>query len=411
MISIVIPTYNEQDRLGKSLEKLTGFLDKREEEFEVIVVDDASTDQTSQVASSYSDKFKNFQLLRLEKSPDAGKGLAVHKGMLAAKGEIALFTDADFSTPIEEADKLLGKLNSGFDIAIGSRAVDRSTVKEHQGILRELMGRTFNILVQLFTVRGIVDTQCGFKAFKMSTCRHLFEEQRIFDFGFDVEILFAAQKKGLKITEVPVLWYNDARSSVNPLVDSTKMALDLVKIRLYHGRLKGSFADKIYYLIYHYRTFWRFSIVGVTNTIVDFGLFYLLTRGGLATLVANPISVETAIAWSFVWNNLWTFSERKNTQPLLQRAAVFQFVQLGGLALSQISLVLLHLYAGLPDLVAKALTIPAVLIFNYLLNSRWTFKEGAKSNLSWIAYSMLVLVLFIVYFWLAGPPSIYSLAR
>jgi len=402
VISIVIPTYNEEARLAVSLEKLAAFLKKRKETFEVVVVDDASTDDTSKVAQGFKEKIDNLKVIRLEKSPFAGKGLAVNKGMLAAKGEIALFTDADFSTPIEEIDKLLEKLNSGFDIAIGSRALDRSLVKQHQNPLRELMGRTFNILVQIFTVRGIVDTQCGFKAFRMPQTRPLFEGQRIFDFGFDVELLFEAQKKGLKIVEVPVLWFNDARSTVNPIIDSTKMFLDLIKIRMYHGSLEGSLADKIYYLLYHYRTFWRFAIVGVSNTIVDYGLFYLLTRSELDPLVANPISVETAIIWSFTWNSLWTFSERKNTQPLLARAATFQFVQLGGLALSQISLVLLHVYAQIPDLISKAATIPVVLVFNYLLNSRWTFSERAKSSSSWIAYGSLVLVLFLIYFLLQG---------
>ena len=400
MISIVIPTFNEADRIIVSLEKLAAFLKKRKEEFEVIVVDDASTDDTSKVAGSFKDKIDNLVVLRLEKSPFAGKGYAVNKGVLAAKGDVVLFTDADSSTPIDEIDKLLEKLDTGADIAIGSRALDRSLVKQHQNILREMMGRTFNILVQIFTVRGIVDTQCGFKAFKMPACRSLFEEEKIFDFGFDVELLFSAQKKGLKIAEVPVLWYNDARSTVNPIVDSTKMFIDLVKIRLYHGRTNGSFADKIYYLIYHYRTFWRFCVVGVSNTIVDYGLFYLLTKAGLDLRIANPISVETAIIWSFIWNSIWTFSDRKIEQPLWQRAAAFQFIQFGGLALSQISLIIFSLYLAIPALISKAATIPIVLVFNYILNSRWAFAEKKKTPLSYLAYSILVIMLFIVYLYL-----------
>lgn len=399
MITIIIPAYNEEKRIGKSLEKLATFLEKRTEEFEVIVVDDASTDNTSSAARSFSNRIKNLNVLRLEKSPDAGKGLAVHHGMLAAKGDIALFTDADFSTPIEELDKLLEKLNSGFDIAVGSRALDRSLVKQHQNILRELMGRTFNILVQIFTVRGIVDTQCGFKAFKMPACRSLFEEQKIFDFGFDVEILFSAQKTGLKIAEVPVVWYNDAASTVNPIVDSIKMFLDLIKIRLYHGRTGGSPADFVYYIIYHYRTFWRFAIVGVSNTIVDYGLFTILTRiFGFSALSANPFSVEAAIIWSFTWNSLWTFSERRTASPLWQRFLIFQYVQLGGLALSQISLALFYSYLGIGDLIAKAFTIPVVLIFNYVLNSRWAFSEGKRTSRSFIIYFILVLIMFFGFF-------------
>ncbi|MDP2671641.1 MAG: bifunctional glycosyltransferase family 2/GtrA family protein [bacterium] len=402
MISIIIPAYNEEDRIGNSLEKLAAFLEKRNGDFEVILVDDASTDRTSEIAQSFANKIPNFKVLKLEKSPFAGKGYAVNKGILASQGEIAVFTDSDFSTPIEEVDKLLKKISDeGFDIAIGSRALDRSTVLQHQGFLRELMGRSFNILVRIFTVRGIVDTQCGFKAFKMSSCREIFEQEKIFDFGFDVELLFEAQKTNLKIAEVPVLWFNDKRSTVNPIIDSTKMFLDLIKIRMYHGRLDGSLADKIYYLIYHHRTFWRFSIVGVSNTIVDYGLFFVLTKKlSLDALVANPINVEVAILWSFFWNNLWTFSERKSRQPLWSRFLIFQLIQLGGLALSQNSLLILHKYFGLGDLLAKALTIPVVLVFNYVLNSRWAFSEEKRNLLSWFAYSTLIVFLFFIYFYL-----------
>lgn len=399
MISIIIPAYNEGKRLGVSLQKLADFLVKRDEEFEVIVVDDASTDNTSEIAESFKDKIPNLTVMKLEKSPFAGKGLAVNKGMLAAKGEIALFTDADFSTPIDEIDKLLNKINNeGSDIAIGSRALDRSTVKQHQNILRELMGRTFNILVQIFTVRGIVDTQCGFKAFKLNSTRSIFEEERIFDFGFDVELLFAAQKKGLKIVEVPVLWYNDRASTVNPIVDSTKMFLDLIKIRLFHGRLDGSLADKFYYLVYHYRTFWRFCIVGVTNTVIDIGILYLLTRGfKVGEVEANRISVETAILWSFFWNNLWTFSERKSEYSLWKRFLSFQYVSLGGYVLNQILFVLLIKFFLVFDLLAKVLVIPPVLVFNYVANSKWVFHEGKLTLTKFLAYLGVVLILFLVY--------------
>src|SRR4030042_4571409 len=241
MISIIIPAFNEGDRSGRSLESLSQFLKTRTEEFEVIVVDDASTDNTKQIAESFHDKIPNLRDLRLDKSPFSGKGLAVNKGVLASNGDIALFTDADFSTPIEEIDKLLEKLNSGYDITIGSRALERSSVKVHQNILRELMGRTFNILVQnLAGLRGIVDTQCGFKAFKMPACRSLFESEGVFDFGFDVELLYLAKKKGLKIAEVPTLWYNDPRSTVNPIRDSVAVFVDLLKIRLYHASKEGT---------------------------------------------------------------------------------------------------------------------------------------------------------------------------
>src|SRR4030042_1076107 len=163
MISIVIPTYNEEKRISSSLEKVVSFLKNRVEEFEIIVSDEGSSDKTGEKVEDFKGRIKNLKLIKSERKSWARKGLAVNKGVLAASGDIIVFTDADFSTPIEEIDKLLSKLNAGYDIAIGSRALDRSTVKRHQNIFRETMGRIFNILVRILTVRGIVDTQCGFK--------------------------------------------------------------------------------------------------------------------------------------------------------------------------------------------------------------------------------------------------------
>ena len=412
LISIIIPAFNEADRVGNSLEKLTTFLNTRDEEFEVIVVDDASTDNTKAIAESFKDKIENLWVLRLEESPYAGKGLAVNKGVLAAKGDIVLFTDADFSTPIEEIDKLLEKINSGFDIAIGSRAADRSTVKKKQHILRELMGKTFNILVRTLTVKGIFDTQCGFKAFRVGTTRQLFENQKIFDFGFDVEILFLAQRQGLKIAEVPVLWFNDQRSTVHPIKDSYRMFLDLLKIRMYYARPNGSSLDKLCYIVYHYRTFWRFSIVGATNTVVDIGALYLLTRiVGMSAVSANLISVEIAIIWSFIWNNLWTFSERNVSDPLWKKFLVFQFVSLGGYVVNQISFLFFFKIFNVFDLFAKVLTVPITLVFNYVLNSRWTFRDERSGKASWLAYSIFILILFLLYFFLTKTLSVPFFGR
>jgi putative flippase GtrA len=235
----------------------------------------------------------------------------------------------------------------------------------------------------------------------MPQSKSLFSDQKIFDFGFDVELLFLAQRKGLKIAEVPVLWFNDPKSTVDPVKDAIRMFLDLLKIRMYHAQPKTGIVDLFYYLIYRYRTFWRFSIVGVTNTLVDYSIFYSLTRtAGLDSLWANPISVESAILWSFIWNSLWTFSERKSSKSLIVRFFIFQFVSLGGLAVSQLSLLLLNKYLSVFDLVAKAITIPIVLIFNYILNSRWTFKDKAKSGSSWLLYFGFVLLLMLIYLFL-----------
>lgn len=398
MISIVIPAFNEEKIISASLEKLVRFLSTRKEKFEVIVVNDVSTDRTAEVVKSFSKKLPHFRLINLTTSPHDGKGLAVNKGVLAAKGKVVVFTDADFSTPIEEIDKLLNKLNDGFDIAIGSRALDRTLVKTKQSLIRESLGRIFNLLVRKIATLDVKDTQCGFKAFKMPVSKGLFERAIIFDFGFDVELLFLARKAGLKIAEVPVLWYNHPKSSVHPIKDSIAMFLDLFKIRLYHAERENSAVERLFYYLYHYQTFLRFSTVGVSNTIVDFGIFYLLTRlVHLDTLTANPISVEIAIIWSFTWNSIWTFSKRKTKKTLIARFLIFQFVSLGALILSQNSLYILNRLFGLHDLFAKATTIPIVLVFNYLINSRWTFRDAVWGRSTWYLYALLIIGLFLLY--------------
>jgi glycosyltransferase involved in cell wall biosynthesis len=159
-----------------------------------------------------------------------GKGYSVRHGMLEAKGEIALFTDADLSAPIEEFDKLLGALGNA-DVAIGSRAMDRRLISVHQSRLREIAGIIFNGFVRIFTGLAIEDTQCGFKAFVMGRARIIFEQQRIERFGFDPEILFLAKRHGLRTAEVPVRWAHDPATKVNVYRDSVMMFLDLLVIR------------------------------------------------------------------------------------------------------------------------------------------------------------------------------------
>lgn len=229
-LSIVIPAYNEEKRIGKTLHKIISYLDSCSYPYEIIVVNDGSADRTSAIVKECCIKHKQVQLL--ESVTNHGKGLSVKKGVLSAHGQYVLFSDADLSTPIEEIEKLMDWFENGYDIAIGSRGLKESDIQVHQPWYRESMGKTFNLLVRLIVVKGIKDTQCGFKCFKKEVIKGIFDRQTITHFSFDVELLWIALKKGYKIKEVPVRWLNNEQSRVNPALDSPRMFFDLIKIRI-----------------------------------------------------------------------------------------------------------------------------------------------------------------------------------
>ncbi|MFH1428964.1 MAG: dolichyl-phosphate beta-glucosyltransferase, partial [Candidatus Margulisiibacteriota bacterium] len=215
MLSIVIPAYNEQDRLPQTIRRIQEYFKHREYAIELIVVDDGSMDNMLRTIPPGVKVIQN--------GINRGKGYSVRKGVLAAGGDYILFSDADLSTPIEEIEKLKLVIDSDYDIAIGSRAVRGADVKVHQPFFRELMGKVFNLLVRLLVVRGISDTQCGFKAFRKDAAKEIFSRQKLNGFGFDVEVLYLAKKLGYKIKETPVTWINSPSSKVNVLSDPLKM--------------------------------------------------------------------------------------------------------------------------------------------------------------------------------------------
>lgn len=231
-LSIVIPAYNEERRLERALKNIREyFCSKRRDldSIEVLIIDDGSTDGTARIAQAWAEKIPSVRLL--PNGENRGKGYSVRRGMLEARGRIALFTDADLSAPIPESEKLLAAIESGFDLAIGSRAIDRSLILAHQSRFRELAGIIFNRFVRLSTGLPFEDTQCGFKAFVRERCRIVFEQQRIERFGFDPEILFLAQRHGLRAAEVPVRWAHDPATKVHVVRDSVEMFGDLIYIR------------------------------------------------------------------------------------------------------------------------------------------------------------------------------------
>ena len=230
-LSIIVPAFNEEARLGRSLTRIRDYLagtGRNCRQTEVIVVDDGSTDGTADLVRHFIPAFPNLRLI--SNGRNRGKGYSVRHGMLEAKGKIALFTDADLSAPIEEMEKLLQALET-VDVAIGSRAIDRSLIEVHQSGMREMAGIIFNRFVRFFTGLPFLDTQCGFKAFRRERAQIAFQQQRSERFGFDPELLFLAQRHGLKCVEVPVRWAHSEGTKVHVLHDSLDMFLELVRLR------------------------------------------------------------------------------------------------------------------------------------------------------------------------------------
>lgn len=231
-LTIVIPAYNEEKRLPQSLKSVMDFLKKQPYTSEIIVSDDGSRDRTVALAGEL---LKGFPHRVLAVPENRGKGHAVRRGMLAATGDYVFFTDADLSTPIEEVMKFLVRLEKDQDAVIGSRALPDSQVEVHQNFLRETMGKVFNLIAQAWAFKGVRDSQCGFKGFRREAARKLFSLQKLDGFSFDVEIVYLAQKLGLRLLELPVTWRNSAPSRVQVLRDPLKMFWDVLRIRRLHA--------------------------------------------------------------------------------------------------------------------------------------------------------------------------------
>jgi len=223
-LSIVVPAFNEAVRLGNTLPKILDYLNDNVPESELIVVDDGSSDNTAAVAREILSGRERVRTSVLSYQSNLGKGRAVRLGLLASRGEVALFSDADLSTPITETPKLVEPIvRDECDVAFGSRAMDRTLIGVHQPWRREQGGRVFNLIVRLATGLPFWDTQCGFKAFRMSVCRPIIEGATVDRFGFDVELLYIAHRAGMRLKEVPVRWDHNEGSKVNVASDSVKM--------------------------------------------------------------------------------------------------------------------------------------------------------------------------------------------
>jgi dolichyl-phosphate beta-glucosyltransferase len=229
-LSVVVPAYNEESRIRPSLERIADYYGAQEYGWDITVVSDGSKDATNQMVEGFCIEHPGFRLIAY--SPNRGKGYAVRKGMLEAQGEWILFMDADLATPLEETEKLLKHMQDGADVAIGSRPLQESKLEVRQPWFREFLGRCFNKAVQTLAIKGIDDTQCGFKMFTRSAAQDIFNRCKLDGFSFDFEALMIARDLGYRIDEVPIRWAHQEGSKVVLMRDGPRMLRDLVKLRL-----------------------------------------------------------------------------------------------------------------------------------------------------------------------------------
>jgi glycosyltransferase involved in cell wall biosynthesis len=227
--SIVIPAFNESARIGRTLAEVLRTLDEKNWNAEVIAVDDGSSDDTAAIIQSFAAKDSRVRLL--SNGANRGKGFSVRNGILHSTANIVMFTDADLSSPMPEAERLFDAIRDGADVAIGSRWLEVSRQTIHQPLYRQFFGRCFNVVTRMIMRLPFADTQCGFKAFRRSAALTIFQLQRIERWGFDPEILFIALKRGYRIREVPVTWGHDERSRISYLRDGIKMLEELIYVR------------------------------------------------------------------------------------------------------------------------------------------------------------------------------------
>jgi len=236
--SIIIPAYNEAARIDATLERVLHYAAQHGWDAEVIVVNDGSRDNTVEIVQSHMQR--NATLRLLENPGNRGKGYSVRNGMMHAGGEVLLFSDADLSSPIEEAPRLLGAIAEGADIAIGSRWMQSELQTQRQPLYRQFFGRIFNLMLRLILGLQFKDTQCGFKAFTRRSAQAIFPQQKIERWGFDPELLYLAKKYGFKVAEVPVAWAHSTGTRISPLRDGTRMVVEMLKIRW--NALTGKYA-------------------------------------------------------------------------------------------------------------------------------------------------------------------------
>jgi len=236
-ISVIIPAYNEQDRIGKAVNTIASYFRKKGLNYEIIIVDDGSRDLTPSIVKKMA--LKNSAIKLITNKINKGKGYSVKKGMLKSSGKVCLFTDADISTPIRELGKLLAFTEKGYEVVVGSRRLKNSKIKVYQPVFRRLFGWLFHVVRRIFILSDIKDTQCGFKLFSRKIIKSVFSRQTTSGFVFDAEVLLIARSLGYKIKELPVIWIDDIKSTLSIKKHIVNICKDLIAIKI--NQVKGMY--------------------------------------------------------------------------------------------------------------------------------------------------------------------------
>lgn len=380
-LSVIVPTYNEETRIDECFKKLNKYFLNQKYSYEIIFVDDGSTDGTMPKLKAQSSKSKNWRMI--ENKANHGKGFVVRQGVLAAQGKYVLVTDTDLSTPIENLEKLLPFADK-FPIIIGSRYLNKGSIKLKQPFLRRVMSRVGNLLIRIMLGLNFADTQCGFKLFASDVAKDIFSRAKIDRWGFDMEILAIAKKQGVKIKEVSVSWYNDPHSQLR----AGRAAWDTLK-ELF--RIKGNLITGRYFsekplswlgriLVNNtFRQFVKFCIVGASGTAVDWIVYFILNRWFLVFyLLAKALSFILAAINNYIWNRIWTFGSHE--KHIAIEFGKFFIVSLVGLGLNILIMYLAVDKLKFNDFWGLVLATASVMMWNFLANKFWTFRKRRGST-------------------------------
>lgn len=364
-LTVIVPAYNESKRISQTLRGIVQFFNGEGISYEVLVVNDGSTDQTAEVVKALN--LENVTVI--DYGENRGKGYAVNYGVMHASGAWVLFTDADNSTPIEEYTKLAAQKDD-YEIIIGSRYLADSKIVIKQSKLRILLSRIGNILAQAILLGGIKDTQCGFKLFSTSAAKRVFGKQTIWRWGFDMEILRAGRELGYKIKEVPVTWYNDEQTHIQSRRVFTKTFIELLTIRL--NSLRGFYKDSE---VSEEMIFFKFAIIGAIGTIIDFAILNFTNQVlGLSLLFSLTLGFSAGAVNNYIFNSIWTYRQKLTWPQFYQ----FITVALGGLAINNVVVYTLSTDFSWKYNYAKLLAVVIVFFWNYGLNRVWTFANSKE---------------------------------